>query len=124
MDKVHSKRILYRDTKPNNFVIGGCEENKNKVYIIDFGLSKYYKNSNGEHIPLISGKKLCGTARYASISTHEGNEQSRRDDLECVGHVLLYFLKGKLPWQGLHLPKTGGDKYINIRKILLLHYHN
>jgi serine/threonine protein kinase len=104
MDKVHSKRILYRDTKPNNFVIGGCEENKNKVYIIDFGLSKYYKNSNG-------------TARYASISTHEGNEQSRRDDLECVGHVLLYFLKGKLPWQGLHLPKTGGDKYINIRKM-------
>ena len=112
---VHEERIIHRDIKPDNFMIGGTEQTKNTVYIIDFGLAKCYKSSDGEHIPFRDGKNLTGTARYASINTHIGYEQSRRDDLETIGHVLLYFLKGTLPWQGLP-GRSKAEKYANIKK--------
>ena len=98
IEKVHDERIIHRDIKPDNFLIGGTESTRDNVYIIDFGLAKCYKNSEGEHIPYKDGKNLTGTARYASIATHKGIEQSRRDDLETIGHVLLYLVKGSLPW--------------------------
>jgi len=98
IEKVHEERIIHRDIKPDNFLIGGNENTKDSVYIIDFGLAKCFRNSEGEHIPYKDGKNLTGTARYASIATHKGIEQSRRDDLETIGHVLLYLLKGTLPW--------------------------
>ena len=94
IEKVHEERIIHRDIKPDNFLIGGTEATKDSIYIIDFGLAKCYKNSEGEHIPYKDGKNLTGTARYASIATHKGIEQSRRDDLETIGHVVLYLLKG------------------------------
>ena len=115
IQKVHEERIIHRDIKPDNFLIGGNDQNKNNIFIIDFGLAKCYKNSDGEHIPFREGKNLTGTARYASINTHIGYEQSRRDDLETIGHVLLYFLRGSLPWQGLP-GRSKNEKYNNIKK--------
>ena len=111
---VHEERIIHRDIKPDNFMTGGTDANKNTIFIIDFGLAKCYKSSDGEHIPFIEGKNLTGTARYASINTHIGQEQSRRDDLESLGFVLMYFNKGSLAWQGLPA-RTKKEKYEKIR---------
>jgi len=70
---VQQKKFLHRDIKPNNFLIG-VNKRFNKVYIIDFGLAKRYINNNEQHIEYKEGKKLTGTARYASINTHKGVE--------------------------------------------------
>ncbi len=96
MKYVHKAGYIHRDIKPDNFVI----KNKNEICLLDFGLAKNFKKSNGEHIELNEKtKKFCGTARYASISAHTGKEQSRKDDMECIGYLLVYFLKGRLPWE-------------------------
>ena len=84
--------------------------------MIDFGLAKRYRDPRtGLHIPYKDMKNLVGTARYASINTHLGIQQSRRDDIECLGYVLVYFLKGKLPWQGLEYTSKS-DKHYKIKK--------
>ncbi|XP_039028422.1 casein kinase 1-like protein 2 isoform X2 [Hibiscus syriacus] len=103
---VHTKSFLHRDIKPDNFIMG-LGRRANQVYMIDFGLAKKYRDSSHQHIPYRENKNLTGTARYASMNTHLGIEQSRRDDLESLGYVLMYFLRGSLPWQGL---KAGTKK--------------
>ena len=74
----------------------------------------YRDPSTGKHLPYLDLKTMTGTARYMSVHSHLGKAQSRRDDLESVGYVLIYFLKGRLPWQGF---KTGGNVKEKYRKI-------
>ena len=96
---VHEKGFLHRDIKPENFVIG-INNKTNIIHIIDFGLSRRYKDKNsGQHVPFRENRHLVGTVRYASINAHLGIEQSRRDDIESIGYVLVYLFCGRLPWQ-------------------------
>ncbi|CAH2046519.1 unnamed protein product [Thlaspi arvense] len=107
VEYMHTRGFLHRDIKPDNFLMG-LGRKANQVYIIDYGLGKKYRDlQTHKHIPYRENKNLTGTARYASVNTHLGVEQSRRDDLESLGYVLMYFIKGSLPWQGL---KAGTKK--------------
>ncbi|VBB26813.1 unnamed protein product [Acanthocheilonema viteae] len=113
IEYIHSRDFIHRDIKPDNFLMG-LGKKGNLVYIIDFGLAKKYRCSRTHaHIPYRENKNLTGTARYASVNTHLGIEQSRRDDIESLGYVLMYFNRGTLPWQGLKAA-TKRQKYDKI----------
>jgi serine/threonine protein kinase len=110
IEMIHKRGILHRDIKPENFVL---DRKTNNIYIIDFGLAKRYLTERDEIIPVVYGRKMTGTVRYASINIHDGLSASRRDDLESIGYMLVYLLIGKLPWQGI---KTG-DQIIRYKRI-------
>ncbi|KAM0674702.1 hypothetical protein GVAV_001891 [Gurleya vavrai] len=104
---IHGKEYVYRDMKPENILTY-----KDEIFLIDFGMCKKYIK-DGKHIKMVDNKVLTGTARYASVNTHKGYEQSRRDDLEGLGYVLIFLLKGDLPWMGIPAP-TRKEKYAKI----------
>ena len=112
---VHSKFIVHRDIKPDNFLIG--KKDPNVIYLIDFGLSQKYRSGlSGKHIRFGFTGKLTGTVRFASANALRGGEQSRRDDIESIGYMLVYFMKKRLPWQGV----TGTrkmERYLKIYKM-------
>ncbi len=107
MKYIHSFGYIHRDIKPGNFVL--CKDKRN-LFCIDFGLAKKYINRNDEHIQCKNTHKFCGTARYASVAAHKHMQQSRKDDLEAIGYILVYLYKGKLPWQGIK-HKDKKEKY-------------
>ena len=109
---VHCRKIIHRDIKPDNFLIGLTDPFI--IYLIDFGLSKKYQSSTtGKHIKYTKLKKFTGTPLFGSVNALMCMEQSRKDDLESIGYMLIYFMKGRLPWQGLKVD----NKRINYLKI-------
>eukprot|EP00834_Sanchytrium_tribonematis_P007205 NODE_619_length_5349_cov_0.609524.p1 type:complete len:302 gc:universal NODE_619_length_5349_cov_0.609524:3815-4720(+) len=113
VEYIHSKNFIHRDIKPDNFLMG-LGRRANLVNLIDFGLAKKYRDPRTHlHIPYRENKNLTGTARYASINTHLGVEQARRDDMESLGYMMMYFCRGSLPWQGLKAA-TKKQKYDRI----------
>ena len=114
LEYLHNMNILHRDIKPENFVMG-IGNTRNTLYLVDFGLSKTFRDAKtNKHMCFRDGKALTGTARYASVNAHKGVEASRRDDVESVGYVLVYFLRGSLPWQGMSRKQ---DKKVRYSKI-------
>lgn len=111
LEYIHNNGIIHRDIKPENFLIGNGKKFSKRLYIVDFGLSKKFIEQNN-HIPFKSGKGFTGSYRYCSLRGHEGIESSRRDDLESLGNVLIFFLLGKLPWQGIEGTKSTRSKRI------------
>ena len=113
LEFVHSRYFIHRDVKPQNFLMG-LGNQSNTVFCIDFGFAKRYRDSkSGEHIAYKDNKPLIGTTQYVSINTHLGIEQSRRDDLESLGYIIIYFLKKQLPWQGIKV-KTRKERHFKI----------
>lgn len=108
IEYLHQMSHLHRDLKPDNFVINS--QNGLDVYLIDFGLARRYcqlvADDEVQHIPRVKMQSFTGTARYASVGAQQQFTTSRKDDLESLGYILVYFLKGRLPWQ--HVPKANG----------------
>lgn len=103
---IHSKGIVFRDVKPDQFCVGNVNYPSDQtIYVIDFGLSSFYRDPiTNRHIPLrkpIKDRGRVGTARYASLAVHDGYDHTRRDDLESLAYVLIDLAKGSLPWMGI-----------------------
>lgn len=118
IEQIHANLLIHRDVKPDNLV-AGLGKRANTIYILDFGLAKQYKSpTTRKHIPYKDNKQLTGSIRYSSLNAHLGVEQARRDDLESLGFVLIYLLKGKLPWQKLPA-NNQKERYYKVLKVML-----
>lgn len=118
LEYVHSKNLCYVDIKPENFLVGleGTPK-ENIVHLVDFGLAKSYVDMRTrKHIPYKEGVSPSGTMRYMSVNAHCAREQSRRDDMEALAYLFIYFMRGKLPWSGIHV-KREEDRFSKVGQI-------
>jgi casein kinase 1 len=115
LEYLHENNYIHRDLKPDNMMIGRDHLN-NQIFLIDYGLAKKYRDNNNRHISWKEGGKMVGTARYASLNSHKGYQLSRRDDMISLAYILIYFLKGRLPWQKVK-GNSKDEKYNNISKL-------
>ena len=115
LQHMHNRNLIHRDIKPENMALGRGDQN-GFVHLLDFGISKVYKDDNGRHIPFREGKPFIGTTRYASVAAHRGIEISRKDDLESLGFVSVFLLKGVLPWQNLNVSEKEKNKKVGDMK--------
>ncbi|KAH9404063.1 Casein kinase I isoform gamma-2 [Tyrophagus putrescentiae] len=118
-EAVHRRGIVYRDVTPKNFLIGLGERGQKHLYLVDFAFSKFYLDpATGQHIvDRVDHTIKVGTIRYMSLNVHRGHEHSRRDDMESLGYVFMYFLKqGKLPWSKLKGRSSEKERMIYNRK--------
>ena len=114
---IHSKNYIHRNIKPDNFTIG--IEDPHVIYLQYFYLCQKYKSSQtNQHSQLRFTKEIVGTERYGSINALRGLTQSRRDDLESLCYMLIYFFLGKLPWQGIKAENQTEklEKILNMKK--------
>jgi hypothetical protein len=118
MEKIHSNKIIFRNVKPNKFLlVGGIESRNREISIVGFEYSKAYKNLKGEHFPYKEGTKIHFDKNYASLNATNGIDLTRRDDLEMVGNILIRFMKGSLPWWNGTTGRTVNEKKAMLKKI-------